>query len=48
MFRLGLYQVTEKRMWPNDDVIYLFVYTLFKVDLHITLQWKPVKVNYQN
>ena len=28
--------------------IYLFIYTLFKVDLHITLQQKPINVNYQN
>ena len=27
---------------------YLFIYTLFKVDLHITLQQKPINVNYQN
>ena len=29
-------------------VIYLFIYTLFKVNLHITLQQEPVNVNYQN
>ena len=28
--------------------ICLFIYTLFKVDLHITLQQKPINVNYQN
>ena len=27
--------------------IYLFIYILFKVDLHITLQQKPINVNYQ-
>ena len=27
--------------------IYLFIY-LFKVDLHRTLQQKPINVNYQN
>ena len=28
--------------------IYLFIYTLFKVDLGITLQQKQINVNYQN
>ena len=30
------------------SLINLFIYTLFKVDLHITLQQKPIDVNYQN
>ena len=30
------------------SLINLFIYTLFKVDLHITLQQKPINVNYQN
>ena len=29
-------------------LIYLFIYTLFKVDLHVTLQQKPININYQN
>ena len=29
-------------------LIYLFIYTLFKVDLHVTLQQKPININDQN
>ena len=29
-------------------LIYLFIYTLFIVDLHATLQQKPININYQN
>ena len=31
----------------NDHIylfIYLFIYTLFKVDLHITLKQKPINI----
>ena len=28
--------------------IYYFIYSLFKADLYLTLQKKPVKVNYEN
>ena len=31
-----------------EKAVYWFVYTSFKVDLHITLQHKPINVNYQN
>ena len=37
---------------PHQCYIYLifiyFIYSLFKVDLYITLQEKPIDVNYQN
>ena len=29
-------------------LIYLSIYTLFKVDLHVTLQQKPINISYQN
>ena len=34
--------------WKFLAFIYLFIYTLFKVDLRITLQQKQINVNYQN
>ena len=39
---------SHKTFKDAHSAIYLFVYALFKVDLHITLQQNPINVNYQN
>ena len=38
----------ESKKRYREEVSDLFIYILFKVDLHITLQQKPINFNYQN